>query len=29
MPNTEGQSYAFAAMTPIITGNTEGVIHAA
>ena len=29
MPNTEGQSYAFAAFTPIITGSTQGVIHAA
>jgi hypothetical protein len=29
MPNKEGQSYAFAALTPIITGSTHGVIHAA
>lgn len=29
MPNKEGQSYAFAAMTPIISGSTHGVIHAA
>ena len=29
MPNKEGQSYAFAALSPIITGSTHGVIHAA
>jgi hypothetical protein len=29
MPNVEGQSYAFAALTPIITGSTQGVIHVA
>jgi hypothetical protein len=29
MANTEGQSYAFAAMTPILSGSTEGVIHVA
>jgi hypothetical protein len=29
MANTNGQSYAFAAVTPIITGSTEGVIHVA
>ena len=29
MANVEGQSYAFAAVTPIISGNTEGVIHVA
>lgn len=29
MPDTSGQSYAFAALTPIISGSTQGVIHAA
>lgn len=29
MPNVEKQSYAFAAMTPILTGSTAGVVHAA
>ena len=29
MPDKSGQSYAFAAMTPIISGSTQGVIHAA
>lgn len=29
MPNVSGQSYAFAAVTPIISGSTQGVIHAA
>ena len=29
MPNREGQSYAFAALTPITNGSTHGVIHAA
>ncbi len=29
MPNKEGQSYAFAALSPIISGSTHGVIHAA
>ena len=29
MPDISGQSYAFAALTPIISGNTQGVIHAA
>jgi hypothetical protein len=29
MPDKSGQSYAFAALTPIISGSTQGVIHAA
>lgn len=29
MPDQSGQSYAFAAVTPIISGSTQGVIHAA
>lgn len=29
MPDRSGQSYAFAALTPIISGSTQGVIHAA
>ena len=29
MPDREGQSYAFAALTPITSGGTHGVIHAA
>ena len=29
MPDRSGQSYAFAAVTPIISGATQGVIHAA
>jgi len=29
MANVTGQSYAFAALTPIITGSTHGVIHTA
>lgn len=29
MPDVSGQSYAFAALTPIISGSTQGVIHAA
>lgn len=29
MANIDGQSYAFAALTPIITGTTEGVVHVA
>jgi hypothetical protein len=29
MPDRTGQSYAFAALTPIISGSTQGVIHAA
>lgn len=29
MPNKEGQSYAFAALVPIIRGSTLGVIHTA
>ncbi len=29
MPNVEKQSYAFTALTPIISGNTEGVVHVA
>ncbi len=29
MPDTSGQSYAFAAVTPIISGITQGVVHAA
>lgn len=29
MANIEGQSYAFAALTPIIDGSTQGVIHVA
>jgi hypothetical protein len=29
MPDKSGQSYAFAAVTPIISGATQGVIHAA
>jgi len=29
VPNKEGQSYAFAAVTPMINGSTHGVIHAA
>jgi len=29
MPDKTGQSYAFAALTPIISGSTQGVIHAA
>jgi hypothetical protein len=29
MPDKSGQTYAFAALTPIISGSTQGVIHAA
>lgn len=29
MPDKSGQSYAFAAVTPIISGSTQGVIHTA
>jgi hypothetical protein len=29
MANASGQSYAFAALSPVITGSTQGVIHAA
>jgi hypothetical protein len=29
MPNVSGQSYAYTAVTPILNGRTEGVIHAA
>ncbi len=29
MPDKSGQSYAFAAVTPIISGVTQGVVHAA
>ena len=29
MPDASGQSYAFAALTPIISGSTQGVVHAA
>lgn len=29
MPNIWGQSYAFTAISPILSGRTEGVIHAA
>ncbi|NUQ10917.1 MAG: hypothetical protein HUU26_01130 [Gemmatimonadaceae bacterium] len=29
MANIDGQSYAFAALTPILTGSTQGVIHVA
>ena len=29
MPNINEQSYAFAALTPILSGRTEGVVHAA
>lgn len=29
MPDKSGQSYAFAALTPILSGSTQGVIHAA
>ena len=29
MPDRSGQSFAFAALTPIISGSTQGVIHAA
>ena len=29
MPDKSGQSFAFAALTPIISGSTQGVVHAA
>lgn len=29
MPNVNEQSYAFTALTPILSGRTEGVVHAA